>query len=338
MRWRARLLAGVLGLAACAGAPASRVRVRVPPVTAPVDAVFVAAQEPRPSEDLGPEILLPMQPAVDEEVARVGDLVLRKSDAYSRLLTADPKLALSAIDLLVFDVLVARHAQQFGIRVSSERVEELAGAEEQQLRKQVQTELGNEMTFSDYLWRIFGMREADWRRALRLRTAQRLYQGYVIRYLGLREDRVQVRYLVNKDPKVVQEAVDKAKAGADFGTLALRWSEDSYRRDGGLLPMFGRGFPHPVAETAFRLKRGEVSAPFEQKVGDQTRWFAVFCLDRLDGREVPFLEVREELDRDLQNRPLAPIETSAYTLRWRGKLERPPEPKVEESKEPAKER
>jgi hypothetical protein len=171
--------------------------VAVPSITAPVDAVFVAPQEPRPIGDLGPEILLPPPAAADDEVARVGNLILRKSDAYSRLLTADPKLALSAIDLLVFDVLVARHAQQFGIRVTTERVEELASAEEQQLRKQVQTELGSEMSFGDYVWRIFGMREADWRRTLRLRTAQRLYQGYVIRYLGLREDRVQVRYLVN---------------------------------------------------------------------------------------------------------------------------------------------
>lgn len=308
-------------LPGCAGPGGEPPRSTVPPVAAPVATLQVQPQQAPTSVGLGPEILLPPTDASDTEVARVGDLVLRKSHVYSRLLTADPKLALSAIDLLVFDVLVARHAEQHGIRVDSARVEALAAAEQQQLEKQVQTELGGTLDFGSYVQRIFGMQLPEWQKALRLRTAQRLYQGYVIRYLGLREDRVQVRYLVHKDRKVVQEAVAKVRAGADFATLALRWSEDAYRRDGGLLPAFGRGFPHPVAATAFTLQPGQVAEPFQVEAGEDARWFTVFCVDRLVGRDVPFAAVRAELDADLQARPLAPIETSAYTLRWRGQLE-----------------
>lgn len=311
-------------LAGCAGGRAVAGPSPQPAVAAPADSLHVRAQDAPPLADLGPEILLPPTAPGDDEVARVGDLVLRKSHAYTRLLTADPKLALSAIDLLVFDVLVARHAQQYGIRVAAERVEELAAAEEQQMRQKVQAELGGEVDFPAYVWQLFGMHVPDWQRTLRLRTAQRLYHGYVIRYLGLREDRVQVRYLVHKDRAVVQEVVDKVRAGADFATLALRSSEDAYRRDGGLLPAFGRGFPHPVADVAFTLQKGEVAAPFQAKVGDETRWFTVYCLDRFDGRDVPFADVRDDLDRELLVRPLAPIETSAYSLRWRSQIERAP--------------
>lgn len=311
---------------ACAGPRPAVAPPRATPVAPPVVSIDVPPPVPPPLADLGPGILLPAPGARDDEVARVGDLVLRKSDAYTRLLSADPKLALSAVDLLVFDVLVARHAEQFGIRVGSARVEQIAGAEERQLHRQMQAELGGELDFASYVWRIFGMKVEDWQGALRLRTAQRLYQGYVIRYLGLREDRVLVRYLVHKDRAVVEDAVARARAGADFATLALRYSDDAYRRDGGLLPAFGRGFPHPVAETAFTLKKGEVSAPFAAKVGDEQRWFAVFCVERFQGRDVPFEVVRDEIDRDLQDRPLSPLETSAYTLRWRGQLERPAGP------------
>ena len=319
-----RLASGALlvCLAACAGNPAPRATSGLPAVTAPVAAMQVEPLTAPPIGTLGPEILLPKAAAGDDPVAVVGDLVLRKSHAYSRLLTADPKLALSAIDLLVFDVLVARHAEQYGIAVNAAQVEQLAIAEEQQLQQQVKAEFGSELTFGAYVWRIFGMKLPDWQQALRLRTAQRLYQGYVIRYLGLREDRVLVRYLVHKDPKVVQEVVDKVRSGADFATLALRWSDDSYRRDGGLLPAFGRGFPHPVAEPAFQLQKGQVSAPFQATIGGEIRWFAVFCVERFDGRDLPFAQVRAEVDRDLAARPLAPIETSAYTQRWRGQLER----------------
>ncbi len=288
--------------------------------------------EPPPLEGLGPEILLPATDGADEEVARVGDLVLRKSHAFTRLSSAHPNLALTAVDLLIFDVLVARHAEQHGIRLEPERVEALARKEEAEIRRQVAAELGAELDFAGYVWRIFGMRLPDWQRTLRLRTAQRLYQGYVLRYLGLREDRVQVRFLCHKDEAVVREAAEKVRAGADFGTLALRWSEDASRRDGGLLPAFGKGFQHPVADVAMQLARGEVSAPFRAQHGDTERWFVVYCVERLPGRDVPFAAVREEIDRGLVANPLTPVETAAYTLRWRTEQERGPPPVGEADK------
>lgn len=323
----------LLLLSGCAGAAASAPQVPAAAVdtvraagTTPATLPTPGAQQPAPGPagqvpELGPDILLPKADDADAEVARVDDLVLRRSHAFTRLLSANPKLALEAVDHLVFDVLVARHAQEHGIRVRPERVEALALQEEQQIKERVQAELGAGMDLPTYVWRVFGMRLADWQRALRVRTARWLYHGYVIRYLALREDRVHVRYLVHKDQAIAQEVVEKVRAGADFATLALRWSEDASRRDGGLLPPFSRGFRHAVVDTAFGLQRGEVSAPFVKPWGDGERWFVVYCLDRLPGRDVPFAEVRDEIDRDLDTRPLAQLEMNAYQLRWRGELE-----------------
>ncbi|MEZ6037710.1 MAG: peptidylprolyl isomerase [Planctomycetota bacterium] len=319
----ARLLAGWLFaglLCSCQGPAGKRVAQggnalqdplpAPPPVVAPL-------QPPPQVGGLAPaEVLIPPADGEDAEVARVGDLVLRQSHAYQRLLSAHPKLALSAVDLLVFDVLVARHAEQFDIRVDPARVEALSQQEENELRQQLQNELPD-LSFADYVWRLFGMRENDWRSTLRLRTAQRLYQGYVLRYLALREERVQVRFLVHKDRTVVQEVADKVRAGADFATLALRLSEDTSRRDGGLLPAFGRGFQHPAAQHAFELQPGQVCEPFEANYGGEPRWFCVYCLSRRPGRDVSFEAVREEIERDLEQQPITPLETTAYTLRWR---------------------
>jgi hypothetical protein len=315
----------------CAGAPAPAVARAPAPVHTPVVQV---PQEPRPLADLGPEILLPDSGATDAEVARVGDLVLRRSHAFARLLSADPKLALSAVDLLVFDVLVAQHARQFGVRLAAERVRALADREEQQLRDQVRSELGEQVAFDDYVWRIFGMRLPDWQRTVELRVAQRLYQGYVIRYLALREDRVQVRYIVHKDQQALVDAALKVREGADFGTLALRLSDDALRRDGGLLPPFGEGFPHPVAQVALGLQPGQLSDVFAKTVGGEQRWYLVYCLSRIEGRDLPFADVRDEVDRELEQKPLTPIETNAYTLRWRGAAETGPGAKTDDSPPP----
>jgi hypothetical protein len=276
---------------------------------------------PRVDPKLGPDVLLPAPAAGDDEVARVGDLVLRRSHAFARLLTASPKMALSAVDLLVFDALVARHAREFGIQVATARVDELAAAEEATLRQQLAEEQQGQVDFAAYLFRVFGMAEDDWRQTLRLRTAQRLYQGYVLRYLALREDRAQVRFLVHADQVLCREVATKVRAGADFATLANKHSEDPSRRDGGLLPPFGREFQHPVAKVAFELDRGGVSEPFEAAWGDGKRWFVVFCLDRMPGRDVPFDAVAAEIDAGLAARPITPLETTAYTLRWRSGLD-----------------
>lgn len=308
-----------LTAAGCAGAlprPAPAVTLAQPGSLPSAPPVVSAPKTAPLADSLGPEVLLPAAQSVDPEVARVGDVVLRQSDAYARLLSANPKLALSAVDLLVFDVLVAKHAQQHGVTVEKPRVEALAAAEEAQLRAKVAAELDG-VAFADYVWRLFGMRESDWRVALRLRTAQRLYQGYVLRYLALREDRVQVRFLVHDDRSVAEEVCQKVRVGADFATLARQLSEDPTRRDGGLLPAFGRGFAHPAARIAFDLQPGEVCDPFQAAWGGKQRWFVVYCLQQQAGREVAFAQVRDEIDQGLAARPVTPLETTAYTMRWR---------------------
>lgn len=312
----------LLSLSACAGPTAARPPQPVAQLPSSQPPPVSLVPSPAPAiPGFGPELLLPDPAAADAEVARVGDLVLRQSHAFARLTSAHPNLALTAVDLLVFDVLVARHAEEHGVVVDPARVEAIAADEEQAIRTQVADELGAATDFAEYVWRIFGMRLVDWQRTLRVRTAQRLYQGYVIRYLALREDRAVVRFLATRELATAQDVVAKVRDGADFGTLALRWSDDPSRRDGGLLPPFGRGFRHPVAQVAFELQKGQVAEPFRATLGDEERWFVVYCLDRLAGRDVPFAAVQGEIDRDLAQNPLTQVETAAYTLRWRAAQE-----------------
>ncbi|MBK8100249.1 MAG: peptidylprolyl isomerase [Planctomycetes bacterium] len=323
MRGRTAVLAL---LAACSSPP--------PPAPAPavrqVGASAPAVRQIPPlvpvQDEFPPSILLPDQAAADDEVARVGDLVLRRSHAFARLMTADPKLALETVDLLVFDALVARHAEQFGIRVETATVIARAEQQEQELLRQLRADFGADADFAAWVWRIFGMRLADWRAVEQIRTAQRLYQGYTLRYLALREDRVVVRYIVHTDHRLLAQLAEQVALGADFATLALRHSDDALRREGGLLPAFGAGFQHPVAEVALGLQPGAVSPVFEREVGGEKRHFLVFCKERLAGRDLPFAAVAEEIDRDLVARPLTPLEINAYMLRWRGALASPPPP------------
>ncbi len=285
-----------------------------PPPAVPAERVPVVVTPPAGATgatDVG--VLLP-DPGPDAEVGRVGDVVLRESDAFRRLLVAHPKAALAAVDLLVFDALVAQHARQFAIVVPPERIEAVAAAEERAAR----SEIASGDSLGAWVWRTFGMGADEWQRLLRTRAAQRLWHGYVLRYVAGREERAHVRFLVVGTEALAAEIAAKARAGADFAVMAQQSSEDPSRQQGGELPPFGRDFEHPVARAAFALQAGEVSPPFRARWGDGERWFLVCCLARMPANDAPFAAVADAIDRDLAARPLSPLETAAYTLRWRG--------------------
>lgn len=307
-------------LAACGGAPAPRHAAVADAAPAPA----VTTQLPAPADPAGfdASILLPDPGRPDAEVARVGDLVLRESHGFRSMLAADPKIALSAIDLMVFDALVARHAREFGIAVDAAVVRAQAAREESEFEQQVRNELGPKVTLADYVWRIQGMRIEEWRRIAELRAARRAYHGLVIRYLALREDRAQVRCIVHRDKALLEGISQQVREGADFATLAARHAEDGVR-DGGLLPTFDRAFPHPAARVAFDLQPGQLALTSAGE-GEDQRHFLVYCLQRIAGRPVPYAEVRAEIEADLAARPLTAVETNAYTLRWRAESERQP--------------
>ena len=64
------------------------------------------------------------------------------------------------------------------------------------------------------------------------------------------------------DRKVVEDVRQRAQQGADFKSLVLRKRSQHKpsNRDGGLMPPFGRDYPSPLTEPAFRLQPGDLSA------------------------------------------------------------------------------
>ena len=288
----------------------------------------LAAQDPAPATrptppDLSPAILVPAA-QTDGVIARAGPVELTKAHVYDRLLESDPRNARRLIDLMVLDALIAEQAKRHQIRVDPAQIEVLAAAEEKQLRTQVEKELAGRMTFAEYLGRQLGMTEDEYRRWLVLNLARKVYREYVARYLATVEDRVQVRYLVTSDAAVAADCSKRARVGADFASLALKFGEDESRQDGGLLPPFGKGFRHPVAGAAFQLQPGQVSDPVLIEQGGGRRWYVVYCLKRMPGRQVGFAEVRAELDREMTARPMTPFEFDAFYLQLRGAAEKLP--------------
>ncbi|MCA8956314.1 MAG: peptidylprolyl isomerase [Planctomycetes bacterium] len=264
-------------------------------------------------DELSPGVLLPSA-AADAEVVKIEGVSVRKSHLYDRLVEEHPKGTRAEIDHLVFDILLAKQAERYGIRVDQKRIDALVGDEEARLTKRVEKDWGS---VDAYLQAQFGVDLETHRRLARRRLARRMYRYYVVRYLALREDRVQVRVLAHQNRQTVERIFKQVREGADFHELAQRESEDRSQHRGGLLPPFPRGSKNRFAKVGFALKPGEVSEIQTVRSGGATRYFLVYCVRHMPGRDVTFAGVRAELDRDQAVNPVTAEEQGELYLRLR---------------------
>lgn len=112
----------------------------------------------------------------------------------------------------------------------------------------------------------------------------------------------------SKDDKAEDEAARKkaevihkeaAKKDADFAALAKEHSQGPTAPRGGDLSYFTRGRMVPEFEkVAFTMKVGEVSAPVRTQFG----WHIIKITDRKEGRQRPFDEVKESIEKLLVNK------------------------------------
>ncbi len=111
-----------------------------------------------------------------------------------------------------------------------------------------------------------------------------------------------------KDDKAADAAAKKKafevyalaqKEGADFAELAKTHSEGPTASRGGDLSFFTRGRMVPEFEKkAFAMKVGELSEPIKTQFG----WHVIKVTERKEGRQRPFDEVRESIEKLLKNK------------------------------------
>lgn len=315
------LIAGLFGL--LAGCAAPRPVSRAPAVPRPeaprVELVQQAPAWQSPARAAsaaeGSDLLAPARRG-DDVVATVGAVELRKSDVYDRLVDGDPQTARLWLDLVVLDAVIADFAQRLGVVVDEADVEDVARDAEAMLRTQVEVEYDGRRSFADYLAAEFGIDESGYARLLRDDLLRARYRGLVIRYLALREERAEIRLIVHPDQGVLEDARARVEAGADFAALARQFSEDATRTEGGRLGPFDRGFRHPVAQIAFELEPGEVSAVLSFEDRGVARRALVYCLARHPARDASFAAMRGEIEADLEARPISALEQGAFVARY----------------------
>jgi peptidyl-prolyl cis-trans isomerase C len=130
------------------------------------------------------------------------------------------------------------------------------------------------------------------------------------------EEEVQARHILVDTEEKAKELADKIAKGGDFAALAKENSKDpGSKDDGGMLGYFGRGQMVPAfEEAAYRLKKGEISAPVKSQFG----FHLIKVEDRREKKPPTFEEVKERILNSMIQRRAQEVAT---TLRTKAKIE-----------------
>ena len=97
-----------------------------------------------------------------------------------------------------------------------------------------------------------------------------------------------------KQKKLAQEIRAKITGGADFGTLAKTYSQDSRAEGGGTWDWMERKqMKKSMADAAFALKNGGIS----QVIDDETSFIIIYCDAKKLGDATPLEKIRPDIER-----------------------------------------
>ena len=144
--------------------------------------------------------------------------------------------------------------------------------------------------------------------------ARKLYDAQIA--AAKPQEEVRARHILVETEAKAKEIFEKIVHGEDFVRMAKEHSKDpGSKEDGGDLGYFARGQMVPVFEdTAFKLKKGDLSQPVQSQFG----WHIIKLEDRRQRGAPPFETIKERIIASLIHRRAQEV---GATLREKAKLE-----------------
>ena len=180
--------------------------------------------------------------------------------------------------------------------------------------------LGAAQGFDERLqyWRRRALRDAYFDRSVREAISDADARKFYASQVGSLkpEEEVRARHILVESKDKAREIFEKIAHGSDFAQLAKENSKDPGSKDqGGELGFFKRGQMVPqFEEAAFKLKKGEVSEPFESQFG----WHIIKVDERRQRAAPPFEAVKDRVVASMIHQKAQQIATD---LRGKAQIE-----------------
>jgi peptidyl-prolyl cis-trans isomerase C len=230
--------------------------------------------------------VLPVAAADDPVVAEVGSEKITLSEFQAEIKKLPPNLKQMATDKRMqkefLDQLATSHLiYQMGIKQGIDKEPEVKAQIEDTTRK---------IVLATLLQREIESRT----KAPSEQDIEQYYQTHADEFKQAKQ--VRARHILVKDEATAKEIEAKLKKGADFATLAQESSSCPSSSKGGDLGFFSRDrMVKEFADVAFKLKKGETSAPVKTKFG----YHIIQVTDTKEAGSPPLAEVKTTIENKL---------------------------------------
>lgn len=166
-----------------------------------------------------------------------------------------------------------------------------------------------------------GMSEEDFKAVLRIQQAQfnvvtkgikvsdaeiKAYYDKAVDTVYTTPERVKIAAIICKSKDAITKANAQIKNGTDFSAVVINLSEDPMSKQARVPGELGwvwrgqKGVPDNLIGTAFSLKKGEISSPFQVVVnGKPADWVIIQCKDHEQKKVRPLDEVKTQISQGL---------------------------------------
>lgn len=278
-----------------------------------------AREAPADPEDSIPPPVSVRDPGADANpvVASYTGRAIRASELAAYFFDVYREQAFAALSKLIGTEIVNREARRVGLAVAPGALDAWRAEILTSLEREAALTYGIGTSAERYVELRFRQSLGDYLDQRLEQERQRFLFSRIIRYHALQSDQVGVDLIVVRSEARAREIAEKLDQGADFGRLAQTWSIHESSKNGGRLPILPREALHvAVASRAFEMPLGARSGVLLVDDGAGGRQFEIIRVrERVDGRDLPYSEVRAEIEAGLEKQPVDVTEWTAWYLR-----------------------
>ncbi|HTE05965.1 MAG TPA: peptidylprolyl isomerase, partial [Planctomycetota bacterium] len=265
-----------------------------------------------PGERVGVAALESLARGDDAAIAKVGDVELRRSDAFRILDLAAPARSAEVIRQMVLTTGAQLDAAREGIDVPSALLERDIDAAISEQKASFALEVDEHLPLEDYLRQRHGLSPEAYHKEVRRMVLASMLLERAVRLDELRADHDELELIVVEDESLARDLAAQLEGGASFAVLAKKHSVHPSAAQGGSLPPVPSGSDIPLLDGRKDLQPGQRLGPLSIQVKGKTLWRLMRLVDRVPATAEPWAKLREPIERSLADRPLTPDELALF--------------------------